>query len=354
MPPGGFGHLSCVSLDLIAAGVPIPGGMRTRDPIRFQLATCGRPLLLLATVWATCGWTLPWRAAENQLRIVERTVDLDGDRAFEGLEIECYVHLQEPGRWDLALALTGENECFSWLPGTALALTRANFLGDWTRRPEGYRFPGIETDAHGRAHFVAYFKGEDLARFSSEGPWKLCLVADRIPDLQSAGEPRASRPLRVELEVDTRAWSREDFDIPDPAERGRPRAFDGIARGEELVLDEGLDLIAVTITKVDSGGTRRRPPRIEARVDEVLRGRVERGPLELLWAAEPDTTKADAPYPAPPLRSRWILGGDRRFTTVWVSFARARWRFSKRQLAHLESAVRDRRHEQPLKAGQPD
>jgi hypothetical protein len=319
-------------------------------------ARSGRGLFLLVLVQlSSCAWAPSASAAgENRLRIVERSVNLDGDRLHEGLEVECYVVLEKPGRWDVALALTGEHACFSWLPGTALALTRANFLGDWTRRPDGYRFPSIETDAHGRAHFVAYFKGEDLARFSSEGPWKLCLVADRAPGLQSAGEPRTSRPLRVELEADTWAWSREQFDIPDPAERGRPRVFDGIARGEELVFGEGLDLVAVTVTKVDSGGTRRRPPRIEVRVDDVLRGTVGRGPLEVLWAAEPDTTEADTPHPAPPLRSRWILGGDRRFTTVWVSFARARWRFSRGQLAHLEAVVRDRQRAQPMKAEQPE
>lgn len=310
--------------------------------------------MFAAVYVSSCAWTPSCPAAENRLRIVERTVNLDDDRLHEGLELECYVVLEQPGRWDVALALTGENACFSWLPGTALALTRANFLGDWTRRPEGYRFPGIETDAHGRAHFFAYFKGEDLARFSSEGPWKLCLVADRAPHLQTAGGPRPSRPLRVELEVDTRAWSRAEFDIPDPAERGRPHAFDGVARGEELVFAEGLDLIAVTVTKVDTGGTRRRPPRIEVRVDEVLKGRVERGPLEVLWAAEPDTAAGDTPHPAPPLRSRWILGGDRRFTTVWVSFARARWRCSARQLTHLKSAIREWRAEQAVEATRPE
>lgn len=318
-------------------------------------AWCRRSLFLLAAVCAaSCAWSATSPAAENRLRIVERAVNLDGDRLSEGLELECYVVLEQPGRWDVALTLTGEHACLAWLPGTALALTRANFLGDWMRRPDGYRFPSIETDAHGRAHFVAYFKGEDLARFSSEGPWKLCLVADRAPHLQSASGSRPSPPLRVELEADTRAWSRAKFDIPDPKERGRPRAFDGVARGEDLVFAEGLDLIAVTVTKVDTGGTRRRPPRIEVRVDEVLKGRVERGPLEVFWAAEPDTAAADTPYPAPPLGSRWILGGDRRFTKVWVSFARARWRYSRLQLAHLEAVVRDGQRETPMKAIQPD
>jgi hypothetical protein len=328
---------------------------RTPCPLFTSFLRDGRSLFLLAAVCVSSfASARDCPAAESRLRIVERSVNLDQDGLHEGLELECYVVLEEPGHWDVALALTGENACFSWLPGTALALTRANFLGDWTRRPEGYRFPGIETDAHGRAHFFAYFKGEDLARLSSEGPWKLCLVADRAPDLQSAAEPRTSRPLRVELEVDTRAWSREDFDLPDPAERGRPRAFDGVARGEALLLGEGLDLVAVTVTKVDTGGTRRRPPRIEVRVDHVLRGRLDRGPLEVVWAAEPDTAEVDTPHPAPPLRSRWILGGDRRFTTVWVSFARARWRYSRRQLAHLESVVRDGQRAQPMKAEQPE
>ena len=345
MPPGGFGFFG-IGSGTAVAGADTPGmSPEPRKPVPPVAASarCRTLVLLAAVCVASCAWTARSPAAENRLRIVERAVNLDGDRLHEGLELECFVVLEQPGRWDVAVTLTGEHACSAWMPGTALALTRANFLGDWMRRPDGYRFPSIETDAHGRAHFVAYFKGEDLARFSSEGPWKLCLVADRAPHLQSAGAggSRPSLPLRVELETDTRAWSRARFDLPDPEERGRARAFDGVARGEDLVFAEGLDLIAVTVTKVDTGGTRRRPPRIEVRVDEVLKGKVEQGPLEVFWAAEPDTAAADTPYPAPALGSRWILGGDRRFTKVWVSFARARWRYSRLQLAHLEDVVRD-------------
>lgn len=310
---------------------------------------------LFRTLAVLCGCCFPHEAgagisgvADVPVVVRHRPIQLDGDRAYEGLAVAFDVRFAMPGAWAVSAAIAPRGDFEGWsLRRTASSMTDL----DLRRVVAGQRMTGtgdtVRTDPSGHARFQLCFEGDGLARLCADGPWDVQLRAHRVPDASSVD----ARQQVFRSAIERR--KRTDFEVR-YGDEFDPYWFDeawtfGPPPAIELAFTKGWDLVVAEVAGADTGGARGHPPKVMLRVTRVLQGAPGPRNLEVGWdpvplylpcmtGEEENIKRWEATaYPAPAVGTRWILGVSfSPYDHAWHGEAFFREPYSDSLLARFE------------------
>ena len=126
-----------------------------------------------------------------------------------------------------------------------------------------------------------------------------------------------------------------------------------------LIENTEWDIFVATVQgKDDAEATNRKPPVVSLHVDEVLRGTIPAGPFTAEWSVfygfrcgnesqqEREMYRAwlSRPLPGPVSGSRWLFGGYRGISGVYVLHPNARYEFDPALVKWVRKAIAEAAH----------